>query len=928
MKTKVSFLTGLYTLARINIPHKLTALLVVILLFLSQSKLQAQESITAPGANPNPACLGATITLTDTITGNAPTGSITFVDAIIGNLGAGPIDVNGIATITIPASMLGAGSHSITASYPGDGNNAPISSAATTVIVYALPTVNLVPSPSYCAGTTAPAVNFTSDSTGVTFSWTGTSDVGFGTSGTGSIPSFTVTNATSSNIVDTVSVTATKNGCTGAAMTFQIHALATPIITASPPTQAICTGTNITTIVFANTNNVSGTVYTWTRDDTVNVIGMNGTGPGGTTSISGNLTNLTNSPSTTTFTITGSAGGCSSTSVTAAVTVNPPPTIAAISGPTSVCTGSTITLTDATGGGTWSSANTTIATVNGSGVVTGVDSGTTLINYTVTSIAGCKDSVSYAVNVNQSPTITAAASATTICAGTPVNLSSTGSTTGTTTVSFTATGPKGFADGNRLFVPFNVSGLPTNLGAITSISITVNVSHQHDLEVEMYLLAPGGTVTPTGAVPTLTASAGTGIALDWSEGGTGNNFVNTVFTDKATTPISAGVAPFTGSFKPEQAFSTLLSTDNPDGTWNLVLVDHVNSGLTGVFNNATLTFTYGGGADTYSWTSNPAGFTSTLQNPGAVSPTQTTTYTVVVTDTATKCTATSFVTVTVNPADSLTLTSGAGTNIQTVCSGNAITNITYKIGGSATGANVTGLPAGLTSSIVGGILTISGTPTAAGTYTVTTTGGSCPAVTANGTITLGTSPTIALTSAAGTNAQTVCINSAITNIQYTVGGSATGAASTGLPTGVTGVFAGGKYTISGTPTVSGAFTYTVTTAGGLCGTVSATGTITVVGKPTITLTSAVGTNAQTICANTVITNITYSIGGGGTGATVSGLPAGVNGAFSAGVVTISGTPTATGSFTYTVTTTGGAPCAAVTATGTITVNVTPTLNLT
>ena len=280
-------------------------------------------------------------------------------------------------------------------------------------------------------------------------------------------------------------------------------------------------------------------------------------------------------------------------------------------------------------------------------------------------------------------------------------------------------------------------------------------------------------------------------------------------------------------------------------------------------------------------------------------------------------------TITVNPNNTATLTSAVGTDNQSVCINTVMTNITYSTT-SATGATFSGLPAGVTGLWLANVVTISGIPTAAGTfnYTVTLTGG-CGNITATGTITVNANNSITLSSGAGTNNQTKCINVALTNITFTTV-SATGATFTGLPAGVTGNWAANVVTISGTPTVSGIFPYLITLTGG-CGIIAtATGTITVNPNNTITMTSAAGTDSQTKCISTAITNITYSTTSA-TGATFSGLPAGVTGNWASNTVTISGTPTASGTFNYTVTLTGG--CGTITATGTITVTPNNTITL-
>ncbi|WP_193372059.1 Ig-like domain-containing protein, partial [Pedobacter agri] len=53
-------------------------------------------------------------------------------------------------------------------------------------------------------------------------------------------------------------------------------------------------------------------------------------------------------------------------------------------GTNTVCVGSTTQYSNSTSGGVWSSSNTAVATVNASGLVTGVSAGTATIIYTVT----------------------------------------------------------------------------------------------------------------------------------------------------------------------------------------------------------------------------------------------------------------------------------------------------------------------------------------------------------------------------------------------------------------------------------------------------------------------------------------------------------------------------------------------------------------
>lgn len=168
----------------------------------------------------------------------------------------------------------------------------------------------------------------------------------------------------------------------------------------------------------------------------------------------------------------------------------------------------------------------------------------------------------------------------------------------------------------------------------------------------------------------------------------------------------------------------------------------------------------------------------------------------------------------------------AGRDSQTVCMNSPLLDIEYEIGGEDQVPVVTGLPSGVTYHFDGEKLTISGSPATAGSFqfTITSTG-ICSPIVRHGWINV-TSEVINLSVGSGSPDPTLCVNANLTPIVWNVTGAATGANATGLPSGVSGSFNGGQFTISGTPTQSGTYNYTVTTSGN-CVSTQYTGVITV-----------------------------------------------------------------------------------------------------
>jgi hypothetical protein len=97
---------------------------------LTQNVDKASPSLPAPVVSPTTTTYGSTVTITETVP-TGVTGPVTFSNGST-PIGTAPV-VGGVATITV--SNLPVGSDPITASTPGDSNNNPATSPATTVTV-------------------------------------------------------------------------------------------------------------------------------------------------------------------------------------------------------------------------------------------------------------------------------------------------------------------------------------------------------------------------------------------------------------------------------------------------------------------------------------------------------------------------------------------------------------------------------------------------------------------------------------------------------------------------------------------------------------------------------------------------------------------------------------------------------------------------
>ena len=723
------------------------------------------------------------------------------------------------------------------------------SSFQQSVSINSTPSVTVTGAPvTICTGTsTTLGSGVASGTSPYNYAWSPGAFISSSTTGTG-----ITTTALTVNKTYTLVVT-DANGCTGSntgAVTVAANP-STPTITINETSGTsgdgtICSGAALTLTGPAGLN-----TYSWSP-------------AGGSLQTTSALSPVGN----TTYTlVVGNANNCTASN-SVLITVNPLPTIG---GTLSVCSGLT---TQLTGSGTpastnpWLSGTTSVATVNSTGLVSGIAAGTSVITYTDNN--GCQKTAT--VTVNPLPTISGTL---TVCAGSTTQL----------TANNTPASSNPWVSGTTSVATVNTTGLVAGVASGTSvITFTDNLGCQKTATVTVNATTAGVIAADqticNGATPALltstTAGTGTGtISYEWQTNASGS-FANIGGATGATyqPPALTTTTSYqrrtvaTGSITCNSTYTTPVTiTVMNTATAGAIAADH--SICTGGTPNLLTSTTAGTGSGTlsYEWQTNASGTfanisgaTGATYQPPAL--TATTSYrrrTVTVSGSAT-CYSPYTTSVTITVADQITVGDPA-LHVDICKGGSATFNITGVTGGVApltyaweypgNGAVTNGNPAGHTyTNATTTSLTISTNNTTAATGTtnywlrVSSAGNGCD----NGysliyELAVLADPTVSNPTPASQNG--VCAGSAVSPISVTPsGGSGTFSYqwySNSANSNSGGTPIPGAISSSYTPTAGSTTTYyycVVSQTGNGCGPVSS-GTASVTAGATLTPTVVV-----------------------------------------------------------------------------------------
>jgi gliding motility-associated-like protein len=576
-------------------------------------------------------CSGGSTSISISLTGAAPW-------SLVYNNGTTNIPVSGINTSPYVITTGTAGNYSMVS--VSDANCTGSSGGSAVVTVNPAPSLT-VNSPVICQGETA-NITATPANNGGTYSWM-----------PGGASSQTI--AVSPVSSGTYTVTYTLNGCSNTAVS---NVTVNPVPIVSVNSQIICEGSN------ANLQATGASTYLWNDGATSSMITVS---PGSSTS----------------YTVTGTSNGCSSTAISN-VTVNAIPVITVNS--ETICDGQSANLT--AGGATaysWSNGD-----MNSSIVVSPVST----TSYTVTGTSnGCSNSAVSTVTVNSVPVVSV--NSPVICEGSSATLTANASVTG----------------GDYLWNPGGIAiqSISVSPAATSTYTVSYSLNNCISTAVATVTVEPLPVITVNSATicegqsAQLTASGAS--AYSWSTGDVTNSIT--------VTPSAGSSYTVTGTTNGCSSTAMSIVTVNP------IPLITVNSATVCQGQAAVLNAS---GADTYSWS------TGDVTASITVSPSTTTTYTV--NGSTNGCTGSASGTVTVNPMPVITV------NSPTICSGNTATLTAVTSQGSG---NFVWQPGSSTAS------SIIVSPSSTSTYTVTYTLNSC-STTGTGTVTVNQTPVVSVNS--------------------------------------------------------------------------------------------------------------------------------------------------------------------------------------
>lgn len=114
-------------------------------------------------------------------------------------------------------------------------------------------------------------------------------------------------------------------------------------------------------------------------------------------------------------------------------------------------------------------------------------------------------------------------------------------------------GVQSIVDQGTITSNLTVSG---SVGSIADLDVRVNLLHTYDGDLDVFLTAPNGKK----------------IELFTDVGAGGDNFSGTILDDEAAVSIVDGLAPFSGSYRPEGSLAEFDDID-ANGTWTLTVTD-------------------------------------------------------------------------------------------------------------------------------------------------------------------------------------------------------------------------------------------------------------------------------------------------------------------------------------------------------------------